>query len=67
MNQEALQKLRDSEVEYGKVFHAQLMRDIPYFHKLYAKYHNPVSLEIARDLGTHAKNIVDRAPTSENN
>ena len=33
------------------VFRAKLLRDIPYFHKIYAKYKTPISLEIATNLG----------------
>ena len=38
-------------------FKAQLLKDIPYFHKLYAKYHDPKALETARNLGIYLKKL----------
>lgn len=34
-----------------KEFAAQLLKDIPYFHQLYAKYHDQKWLEIAKNCG----------------
>lgn len=51
MKPEARQKFLEEEREYDKQFRAVLLKDIPYFHHLFAKYHDPISLEIAKTLG----------------
>lgn len=43
--------------EENKTFYVQLLKDIPYFHKLYAKYHNPDTLETIKNLETYSKKI----------
>jgi len=42
-------------IELEDDFRAQILKDIPYFHKLYAKYHDPNALETARNLGIYLK------------
>lgn len=41
-------------------FKAQLLRDIPYFHQLYAKYKDEKYLETAKNLGIAAMGIKRR-------
>lgn len=57
MNPEARQKFREEQRKYDEDFHAVLMKDIPYFHELYAKYHDEEWLAIAKNLGIAADNI----------
>jgi hypothetical protein len=46
-----------SSAEENKRFSEMVMRDIPYFHKLYVKYQDPKWLEIAQNLGTALKRL----------
>ncbi len=39
-----------TDAEYDEQFRMQLLKDIPYFHALYAKYNDPQYLEIVRNL-----------------
>ena len=43
--------------QHDTEFRTVLLKDIPYFHKLYAKYHDPEWLEIAKRLGAHAADL----------
>lgn len=43
-----------------KHFRGILLRDIPYFHTLYAKYHDPKWLEIAKNLGVYLTKLNKR-------
>lgn len=57
MKHEARQKFLGEEREYDKQFRAVLLRDIPWFHKLFAKYKDPKWLGISQTLGTVIKKI----------
>lgn len=57
MKPEARAKFLEEQREYDKEFKAQLLRDIPYFHKLHVKYQDPKWLEIAENLGTALKRL----------
>ncbi len=46
--------------EEDKEFRAVLLRDVPYFHKLYSKYKDPQYLEIVRNLGITLKKLNHR-------
>jgi len=45
------------DVSDDVLFRAQLLKDIPYFHELYAKYHDEEWLNIAKNLGIAAANL----------
>jgi hypothetical protein len=38
-------------------FLMQLLKDIPYFHQLYVKYHDPKWLELAKLVGANAADL----------
>ena len=57
MKPEAHAKFLEEEKEYDALFKAQLLRDIPYFHRLHVKYQDPAWLEIAQTLGTALKRL----------
>lgn len=46
--------------EEDQKFMATLLKDIPYFHKLYAKYKDPISLEIVKDLDIASVNLKNK-------
>lgn len=43
--------------EEDAAFRVELLGDTAYFHKLYAKYHDPMWLELAKQIGTHAADL----------
>mgnify|MGYP001608248215 CR=1 FL=1 len=43
--------------EEDNQFRMQLLKDIPYFHQLYAKYHDPKWLELAKTVGAHTADL----------
>lgn len=59
--------MEENKMSYQKTedkrFYMQLLKDIPYFHELYAKYKKPESLKIAQDLGIAAANIKKKIET----
>lgn len=57
MKPEAREKFLRETKEYDDLFKAQLLKDIPYFHKLSVKYQDPKWLGIARTLGIVLKNL----------
>lgn len=57
MTPETKQKFLEEEKQYDRQFYATLLKDIPYFHRLYAKYHDPLALETAKNLGVAATKI----------
>jgi len=60
MNPEAHAKFLKEERQYDQEFRAILLKDIPYFHELYAKYHDQKALETAQDLGIYLKKLSKR-------
>lgn len=50
--------------EEDVAFHQQLLKDIPYMHRLFNKYKDPQWLEIARNLGEYDKRLVKRILTT---
>ena len=46
--------------EDDDAFRGVLLRDIPYFHALYAKYHDPKALETAKNLGIYLAKLKKR-------
>lgn len=42
------------------IFRGVLLRDIPYFHKLFAKYKDPLALETAKNLGQYLTKLKKR-------
>lgn len=54
MNHDEAQKVADNE------FRKVILRDIPYFHRLHAKYGNPQFLEIVRNLEETYANLKNR-------
>lgn len=57
MNPEAHQKFLEQKAADDKAFRAQLLKDIPYFHRLHVKYQDPAWLEIAQTLGAALKKL----------
>lgn len=45
-------------------FRMILLKDIPYFHELYAKYHDEEWLRIAKNLGIAAADLKRRLQTN---
>ncbi len=41
-------------------FRMVMLKDIPYFHQLYAKYHDPQYLEIIKNLTEYEKTLKSR-------
>ena len=60
MKPEARKKFLEEEMQFDNEFRAQLLKDIPYFHQLYAKYNDPKWLEIVKNLDTVLKNLKKR-------
>lgn len=52
MKPEARAKFLAEEREYDLFFREQLLKDVPYFHELFAKYGDIKWLDIAKDVGT---------------
>jgi len=57
MKPEARAKFLEEEKVYDALFRAQLLADIPYFHKLSVKYKDPKWLETAKTLGIVLKRL----------
>ena len=57
MKPEAHAKFLKEEREYDAAFRAQLLKDIPYLHKLSVKYKDEKWLDIAQTLGTALKRL----------
>lgn len=57
MKPEARTKFIEERRLHDKQFYMQLLKDIPYFHKLYAKYHDEKWLALAKELGAHAADL----------
>jgi hypothetical protein len=47
-------------IEEHRDFRAVLLKDIPYFHQLYAKYQDPKWLQHARETGELIESITRR-------
>ena len=60
MKPEARQKFLQEQKEYDNQFRAVLLRDIPYFHALYKKYHDPKALGTAQNLGKYLTTLKKR-------
>ena len=56
-----IEKPEDTK-KYDDDFKASLLKDIPYFHMLYAKYHDQKWLELAQTVGTVAKKLSPPRP-----
>lgn len=52
-----LEEIAARQKEWDAGFKSALLKDIPYFHMLYAKYGNPQFLRLARDAGDYAAKI----------
>lgn len=54
-------------LEEDKAFYAQLLKDIPYFHRLYAKYHDADYLGISKTLGQVSATLKRKIETYDYN
>jgi len=57
MKPEARTKFLEERKLSDNNFRMQLLKDIPYFHKLYAKYRDPEWLNLAKTIGAHAADL----------